>query len=95
LWRLNPTGHEGFVAMGEWSVLLMLIVCVTCAVAAIGLWRLALWGYWMSLLILCVNLLADLMNAFLLYDWRTLIGVPVGGVMIGYLMGHEKVFHKQ
>ena len=46
----------------------------------------------MGLLILCVNLIGDLMNGFLMHDWRTLFGVPVGGVMIGYLMGNRKVF---
>ena len=92
LWSLNPRGHAGFVAMDIAGVVLMVTVCAACATAAIGLWRSAVWGYWMALLMLCVNLIGDLMNGFLMHDWRTLIGVPVAAVMIGYLMGNKDVF---
>jgi hypothetical protein len=31
---------------------------------------------------LTINLLGDTLNAFLLRDWRTLIGVPIAGLMM-------------
>ena len=33
-----------------------------------------------------INLIGDSLNAFLLNDLRTLIGLPIGGVMIWYLV---------
>jgi hypothetical protein len=92
LWRLNPRAHTGFAAIGIWAVLLMTAVCAACATAAIGLWRGGRWGYWTALAILSVNLAGDTLNAFLAHDWRTLIGLPVGGVMIAYLWSKRRLF---
>ena len=94
LWRLNPKAHEGFIAMGLWSVLLMSTVCLACASAAWGLWRCRLWGYWTATSILGVNLLGDAINAVLLRDWRTLIGLPIAGFMIAYLMWKRSIFDR-
>ena len=68
LWRLNPHAHEGFTAMGRWSVVGMSTVCLACASAAWGLWRCRLWGYWTATTILTVNLLGDAINAFVLQE---------------------------
>jgi hypothetical protein len=45
LWRLNPRGHAGLVAIGFWAVILFIIVGVACALASVGLWRGKRWGY--------------------------------------------------
>jgi hypothetical protein len=94
LWRLNPHAHEGFIAMGHWSVLLMSTICLACVSAAWGLWRCRLWGYWTATIILSVNLLADTVNSFLLRDWRTLIGVPIAGLMIAFLVSKRRIFNR-
>jgi hypothetical protein len=91
LWRLNPKAREGFAGMGWWALLLMFLVCLGCAVAALGLWRRNRWGYWMALVILSVNLLADTINA-LTVDIRTVIGIPIAGVLIAYLIAKRRVF---
>ena len=41
---------------------------------------------------LSVNLLGDTINAYLLQDWRTLIGLPIAGLMIGYLLRRRNLF---
>jgi hypothetical protein len=92
LWRLNPHAHEGFAAMGAWAVLLMGTVCAACATAALGLWRGARWGYWIALGILSVNLAGDAANVFIARDWRTLVGLPIGGAMIAYLVSKRRWF---
>ena len=92
LWRLNPHAHEGFVEMGRWSVFVMSTVCLACASAAWGLWRRRIWGYWTAVTILTVNLVGDAINAFLLRDWRTLIGLPIAGLMIAYLLRKRSIF---
>jgi len=86
VWRLNPQAHEAFRGMGTWAVFLMAAVCAACALAARGLWIRAPWGLWLALGILTVNLIGDLANAFLRGDLRTLIGLPIGGALIGYLL---------
>jgi hypothetical protein len=93
LWKLNPRAHEGFAAMGVWAVLLMTVVCMACATAALGLHRRKLWGYWTALAILGIELAGDVTNAVVAHDWRTLIGLPIGGAMIVYLLMRRSAFN--
>ncbi|PYK30851.1 MAG: hypothetical protein DME57_05630 [Verrucomicrobia bacterium] len=86
LWRLNPDAHVAFQQLGKLSSLLMLIVGSACAAAAIGLARGARWGIPLALGILTVNLVGDSLNAIFRHDLRTLIGLPIGGAMIAYLL---------
>jgi hypothetical protein len=92
LWRLNPRAREGFAAMGGWAVLLMFVVCAACSTAAAGLRGCARWGYWTALAVLGINLAGDTINAFAARDWRTLIGLPIAGVMIAYLITKRGTF---
>ncbi|HXY60880.1 MAG TPA: hypothetical protein VEH26_04675 [Chthoniobacterales bacterium] len=86
LWQLNPNAHAAFQSLGKMSILLMLIVGSACTLAAIGLAKNQLWGRNLALIILAVNLIGDLINAFARHDLRTLIGLPIGGAMIFYLV---------
>src|SRR6266404_3739381 len=86
IWRLNPDAHATFQQIGRLSILLMLIVGSACALASVGLGKQTRWGHRLALGILSVNLVGDLLNAFLRRDFRTLIGLPIGGVMIAYLL---------
>ena len=85
VWRLNPEAHATFQWIGRWSILLMAIVGAACALAAIGLAKNARWGRWLGTVILAVNLVGDLTNAFVREDLRTLVGVPIAGAMMFYL----------
>lgn len=91
LWKLNPQARVNLSAMANIARLLMLTVCVLCAIAAVGLWRCKSWGYWTAVSMLVINLVADTINALLLHDWRTLIGLPIAGLMIGYLLRKRNV----
>src|SRR6202047_398330 len=91
LWRLNPDAHAVFQATGGWSIAIMLLVGTACLIAAIGLWRGTLWGTRGAILILVVNMIGDLCNALLNYDFRTLIGLPIAAAMIVYLVRSEKL----
>ncbi len=86
LWKLNPDAHVAFQSLGKLSILLMLIVGAACALASIGLAKRARWGIPLALGILIVNLIGDSLNALLRHDWRTLIGLPIAGAMIAYLL---------
>jgi hypothetical protein len=97
MWRLNPQAHEAFLQMGSWAIGLMAAVCLACALSARGLWIRARWGYRLALGILAVNLIGDAMNAILRSDLRTLIGIPIGGALIAYLLSArvKSLFHLQ
>src|SRR5215510_1955424 len=86
LWRVNPDARLAFQSLGGWSVVLMLTVGTACLFAAIGLWRAKPWGTWLALIILSINMLGDLTNAFVRHDYRGAIGVPVAGAMIFFLL---------
>src|SRR5262249_488738 len=70
LWRLNPRAHQAFADMGPNAVFVMSMVCWSCAVAAVGLWRCRLWGFWTAICLLSINLLGDTINSFFVRDWR-------------------------
>lgn len=89
LWTVNPEAHSSFQGLGGMSVLIMSIVGVACASAAVGLTWGAIWGRWLALMILAINLVGDIANAVLLHDYRSLIGLPIGGAMIIYLLSQS------
>lgn len=86
IWRLRSDAKIEFQKLGDWSVLLMATVGLACGLAALGLARHNEWGRRLAIGILVVNLVGDSLNAFLLHDLRTLIGLPIGGLMIWYLV---------
>ena len=92
LWRVNPHAHEGFATMGVWAALLMTVVSLACLTAAVGLWHCRRWGFWTAIAILGINLVGDVTNLAVAHDWRTLIGLPIGAVMIFYLVSQRRVF---
>jgi len=94
IWRLNPDAHIAFQQLGKLSILLMFAVGAACAAAAIGLGKGARWGIPLALAILFINLVGDLLNAFVRRDLRTLIGLPIGGAMIAYLLLRGRVRNK-
>jgi hypothetical protein len=89
MWRLNPDAHAAFQSLGRLSILLMLIVGTACATAAFGLAGRKYWGRQVAIFVLTVNLLGDTINAIARHDPRTLIGIPIGGALILYLMSNR------
>ena len=86
IWQLNPDAHRALTDLGAWGMLLMAAVAIACALAAVGLWIQAQWGHRLAVGILAINLLGDVMSAVTRGDLRTLIGIPIGGAMMFYLL---------
>jgi len=86
IWRLNPDAHRALTELGAWGLLLMVAVAVASALAASGLWMQAQWGRRLAVGIFAINLIGDVMNAVARGELRTLIGIPIGGAMIFYLL---------
>ena len=86
IWQLKPEAPVQFLEIGRGtSIALMAVVGVACGSAAIGLARNAEWGRRLAIAVLAVNLIGDSLNALLRHDPKTLIGLPIGGLMIWYL----------
>jgi len=86
IWRLNPEARVGLTKLGGWGIALMLVVAIACATAGIGVWTRARWGRQVAITLIALNLFSDVLNAVIRGDWRTLMGVPIGGVVIWYLL---------
>jgi hypothetical protein len=91
MWALNPRARGGFDAMGRWAIVLLGVVGAVCGSAAVGLWKGARWGRLLAIGILSFNLAGDLANAILARDARTLIGLPIAGALILYLVRSRRV----
>jgi hypothetical protein len=89
LWILNPPAHTAFLALGPWAIVLMAVVGTACAFSAVGLWSRAPWGRHLALLLLVINLVGDVSNALIRGDLRTLIGLPIAGLLIAYLLSRQ------
>ena len=87
IWRLKPEAQSQFQTIGRGvSVALMTLVAAACALAAVGLARNAGWGRRLAISVLTINLIGDTLDALLMRDPKTLIGLPIGGLMIFYLV---------
>ena len=86
VWRLNPEARDAFVVDGtlggppDGGRLRCLRARGAGALGSGALGTPARTGH------PAVNLIGDLGNAFLRGDLRTLIGLPIGGALIGYLL---------
>jgi uncharacterized membrane protein (DUF2068 family) len=64
----------------------MLFVAGVCVAAARGVWTRARWGYRLAVFGLSVNLVADLVSAIVLHDPVRLVGIPIAGAVVAYLL---------
>jgi len=86
IWQFKPEARVQFLQIGRGaSIALMAVVGAACGSAVIGLARNAEWGRRLAIAVLAVNLIGDSLNALLRHDPKTLIGLPIGGLMIWYL----------
>jgi hypothetical protein len=86
MWRLKPEAHEQMLAMGGWAIAMMATVSLACALTAAGLFADRWWGHRLAVCVLAGNLLGDTLNALLRHDLRTLIGLPIAGAAIAWLL---------
>jgi hypothetical protein len=87
IWKLKPDARVQFLEIGRGaSMALMAIVGAGCGLAANGLAKSAEWGRKLALAILIINLIDDSLNALIRHDPKTLIGLPIGALIIWYLV---------
>jgi hypothetical protein len=87
IWQLKPEARVEFLHLGRGiSMALMIIVGGACGFSAIGLARKAEWGRRLAIVVLTINLLGDSLNALVRHDPKTLVGIPIAGLMIWFLL---------
>ena len=86
IWSLNPVAHEALTDAGPWGAVLLLAVSVACAVGAVGLWLHRVWGRRVAIGVMVVNMVGAFGNVFFRGDARSLIGLPIAGILTAYLM---------
>jgi hypothetical protein len=92
IWDLKSEARLEFKRIGIWAILLMATVGAACAASAVGLAKMKDWGRQLAIAVLTVNLAGDTLNAAIRHDPRTLIGVPIGAVLIFYLLKKRHLF---
>jgi hypothetical protein len=92
MWRLKPEAQTQFQTIGRGaSAALMAIVATGCGFAAVGLARNTEWGRRLAIGILTINLIGDSLNALFMRDAKTLMGLPIGGLMILFLVRTKRL----
>jgi hypothetical protein len=86
MWRLNPRARAAFTGMGWWSIVLLCVVCVACALTAVGLWRGSRWGYRLAFVLLAINLASDIANVALGIEPRAAVGIPIVLAIVLFLL---------
>ena len=86
IWRLNPNARAGFSRIRSWAIVLMIAICIACIFTAAGLWRGRRWGYWLAVVMLVINLGGNVVNVVTGTEPRALIGIPIVGAMLAYLL---------
>lgn len=89
IWRLNPRGHEGFLRIGGWAIALLTVVACACTSAALGLWLGRRWGHVIAVGLIGTNLIGDILNVLFGTEPRAIIGVPIAGGILIYLMSQR------
>ena len=86
IWRLNPDAQSAFETMGLWAIVLLAMVAIACLLSAVGLSLRAWWGRYLAVSVLLINMIGDVVNALVRYDLRTLVGLPIAGIVIFFLL---------
>jgi uncharacterized membrane protein (DUF2068 family) len=89
MWKLNPRALNAFHHIGFWAVLLMFIVSIFCGLAAYGLWNGKLWGYYIAIGMLIINLIGDIYNFVSGIERRAFIGIPIVILILFFIMKPE------
>jgi uncharacterized membrane protein (DUF2068 family) len=71
----------------------MIAVCIACIFTTIGLWVGRRWGYWLTVVMLVVNLCGDVVNVITGTELRAIIGIPIVGVILAYLLRKRTRYH--
>ena len=92
MWRATAVS-----TLGTGAVSWLLMVCITCVVASLGLWRVSYWGFLAGTILLIIGLIVHFWRAIAANDWwRLLVVVTVAVLLSLYLHRRASLFaHKE
>jgi hypothetical protein len=92
IWRATAVSTLGTEAV-SWLVM----VCIACVVASLGLWRVSYWGFLTGTILLIIGLIVRFWRAIAANDWwGLLIVVTVAALVWLYLQRRANLFvHKE
>lgn len=86
MWRVNPRAYAHLLDLGPWAAVLMFAVSISCAIAAIGLWRRAAWEHKVAVGLIAINLIGDVANTVMGTEPRAIVGIPIALAILAYLL---------
>ncbi|HEX4997139.1 MAG TPA: hypothetical protein VFY29_02870 [Terriglobia bacterium] len=86
IWSLNPRARETFAGMGDWAVLLLLTVSLTCLSAAAGFLLRRRWGHRLGVALFAANLVGSVVNVATGNEPKAIWGIPVVLALLIYLL---------
>jgi len=89
LWTLNPRAYKELAPYGKAVGIPFLLLGVTLAVAGMGWFKRRLWGWRLAVGIIAVQVLGDLVNAFMGDLVRGGVGFVIAGALLVYLLRPE------
>jgi hypothetical protein len=89
LWALNPRAYKELAPHTKAVGIPFLVLGVTLAVAGMGWFKRRLWGWQLAVGIIAVQVLGDLVNAFMGDLVRGGVGFVIAGALLVYLLRPE------
>ncbi|MDQ5845150.1 MAG: DUF2127 domain-containing protein, partial [Acidobacteriota bacterium] len=86
MWRANPRAYKHLHDLGAWGAVLLFVISISCAAAALGLWRRAAWGHKIAIGLIAINLIGDVANTLIGTEPRAIMGVPIALAILIYLL---------
>ncbi len=69
--------------------MLLMAVSMSCALAAVGLWRRARWGHKIAVALIAINLAGEVANTIMGTEPRAIVGVPIALAILIYLLSKK------
>lgn len=84
-WKLNPDAYKQMAPAGNRIGPLFLLLSAVLLLTGIGWLKRRRWGWILAVIVMITQLLGDLMNVFLGYSLRGLVGVVIVAALLFYL----------
>ena len=84
-WALNPVAHQQLATLGKVMALPFLLLALALLMAGLGWFRRSRWGWMLAVVIISINLLGDLFNAFRGEGLKGAVGVLIAGLLLTYM----------
>jgi len=84
-WILNPVAHQQLATLGRVMAFPFMFLALMLFLAGLGWFRQRRWGWILAIMIISMNLLGDLFNAFRGEWLKGALGVLIAGGLLAYM----------